>query len=267
MQDDIHGRLDAAMAALSRRHQIVYDPRLLDGYDGFEGPLDHRRQLRQLLGRELENSNSDWRMHQEASFEATYNVPKRKRVKRVPPKIDLVVETRHEHRLTRKRTVNRYAITISYAAPAGEGADGALTISRHGRTGSMPATRADDTGYRYLCDVGNLENLVNKGTYTAGFAVLYSVYEGWREGVDDFFPHEGRVLEGTLARPKTLSRKSTPAIELTGSYPLEWQTWCSVPQTAPEGQRGLRGDTVAQAGGLEVKYLIVPVVPVAAPEG
>lgn len=261
MNDDILGRIHEAMGAIARRHQIVYDPRLLDGYDGFEGPLDHRRQLRQYLGRELENANPDWRMHQEANCEVVYNPPRRKGVKRVVPKIDIVAETRHEHRLTHKRTVNRYAITIAFAAPGGEAEDGALHISRHGRTGVMPATRADDTGYGFMCDVGNLEAMVASGDCTAGFAVLYSVYDGWREGVDAFYPWEGRTLEGKLSRPKTLMRKSTPAVDLKGTYELDWRSFAVVPQTAPPGQRGLRGDTVDREN-FEVKYLVVPVVPV-----
>ncbi len=265
MSTEIHEALLEALHALSFKQRIIYDPRLLDGYDGFEGPLDHRQQLRMRLGRELEERHPTWRFYREVSLVPRYLQPKRKRQKRVVPMIDLVLEIENRERHTLKRRVDRYALLVCVAPPDGDGAEGAIRISRHGRSGLMPAKRADDVGYGFLCDVGNLEHLVDEGGYAGGFAILMSAYDGWREGVDPFFPHEGRTLEGKLPRPKTLARKSSPVIELRGTYPLDWRTWSEVPQTAPAGERTKRGDTVDRED-FELKYLVVPVTKAPAEE-
>lgn len=260
--DSVQTKIHEAMTRVARRHPLVYDPRLLEGYDGYDGPLDHRKQLRELLGRELVNLDAGFIVEYEFSCEPVYKAPKRKRAKKGPPKIDLMVELRHQDAFTRKRTVNRYAVSITVANPPGSDDEG-IIVTRHGRSGGMGFSRLDDLAYSYICDLGNLEAWVNAGDFVGGFALLYSPYDGWKEGVDPHYPHEGRTLEGEVSRPKQLLRKSSPAIELTGSYPLEWSTYSEIPETPPAGQRAPRGDTVNVEGGLDVRYLLVPVAPAA----
>jgi hypothetical protein len=247
-----------AMVALGRRHQLVYDPRLLDGYDGFMGPLDHRKYLREILSSKIFDTHHDLVVETQVSCpgQPAYNAPKRKRTKKVTPFVDLMIARRRINPYTRRTTLDKFAVMVAYAAPVeGEG----LQIARHGRCGTLPASRGDDMAYTVLGHLGNLERWVEEGSYAGGFLLVYSIYDGWKEGVDPYFPHEGQVLHGTLPRPKSLHRKSSPAVELAGHYPVEWSTWAEVPQTAAPGERTKRGDTVDTEGGLTAKYLLIPV--------
>lgn len=259
MLDEAQARIQDAMRVIHRRHQLIYDPRLLDGYDGFEGPLDHRKQLREILGRALSDQDNGFTVDWERTAKLTWKPPRRKRAPKHPEMIDLVLQHRHEDRHTRKRTTYRYGLTIVFGPPHGDPEADALTITRHGRTGTMPAVRGDDLLYTVFCELGNTEARVEAGELSGGFVLFFSVVPAWDEAFDAHAPYEGRVLEGALSRPKTLIRKSSPAIELQHTYTCEWTDWGHVPQTAPAGQRPLRGDTVADEGGREVKYLLLPV--------